>query len=113
MSAKASVKKVTIFLAPNELAGICFLKDYLTLDLTYSASYEYEEDSKIADVYILQDAMTSFNDLNAYGVDKKNFKILDETRRHSLSINDIVKIDDICYSCSFIGWKIVDNIKII
>ena len=59
--------------------------------------YDYDGDKNKADYIILDDVFTRFN-LNHP----------DDFRGHSLSVSDIVLLDDKVYYCDPYGWQLVE-----
>lgn len=100
-------KTVIIYLVQREYAGLSdlFLKQINVSNekLNYVASYRYQEDNLLTDEQVLSRAFSHFNEWNLQRLN--NLTVLDETRKHNLSINDVVKIDQAFYQCCMVCWK--------
>jgi len=111
----AMTKSVKIWLVQKDYAGIAeiFLKVMKVdeRDFNYVASYEYEITEENDDKTILNKSFSLFNEwINVHSL--LGFKVLDEKRKHNLSVNDVISIDSRFYRCERNGWKLLDNIKI-
>lgn len=112
---KHKMRKVIIYMVQNQLAGITpmFLKfmNKSETDFNYRATYDYRDSGD--DNKILKEAFTLFNSKDSQEMIKKNVRCINNKRLHNMSINDVVKIENIYYICKPFGWERIRNINIL